>query len=159
MSQKLEFLKVIDTATATDINHWCTAVDSARWVRRNFLSTPRAVGNATCGYDFCGHNQMSKELKEKLFDIAPTFDGFPLAETAINRYNVGDYIGQHRDRDLYRLNLVISLQETGDGLMIDDTGEFIEDKLGYGVLIKGVGPVHSVPPVKNIRYSLIYLYE
>lgn len=159
MSQKLELINIFTDDMATQIKNHCADIESSRWVRRNELGPARAIGDATCGYDFCGHNQMPKVLKEKLFDIAPKFNGFTLGEVAINRYNIGDYVGKHRDRDLYRLNLVISLQESGDGLMIDDTDEFIEDKLGQGVLITGVGPTHSVPPVKNIRYSLVYLYE
>lgn len=159
MSQKLELIDVFTKDTATEIKVECEDIESPRWVHRSSLEIPRAVNDATCRYDFCGHSQMPKSLKEKLFNLAPKFDGFELGEIAINKYNVGDFIGKHRDRDLYRLNLVVSLQEMGDGLMIDDIGEFIEDKLGQGVLIKGVGPVHSVPPVKHVRYSLVYLYE
>lgn len=159
MSQKLELINAFTSDIANEIRELCFEIDQARWVQRNVLGFPRAVGDATCRYDFCGHSQMSSNLREKLFALAPFFEGYTLGEVAINRYKIGDYVGKHRDRDLYRLNLVISLQEAGDGLMIDDMGEFIEDKLGQGVLIKGVGPAHSVPPVKNIRYCLIYLYE
>ena len=159
MSQKLQLINIFTKDMANGIKDQCADIESPRWVHRDKLGAPRVVGDATCRYDFCGHNQMPRSLREKLFDLAPKFEGFQLGEVAINRYNIGDYVGKHRDRDLYRLNLVVSLQETGDGLMIDDTGEFIEDKLGQGVLIKGVGPVHSVPPVKNVRYSLVYLYE
>lgn len=159
MSQKLELIDIFTESMANEIKDHCVDIESSRWVRRTELGPSRAIGNTSCGYDFCGHNQMPIFVKEKLFDIAPKFDGFELGEIAINRYNIGDYVGKHRDRDLYRLNLVISLQEAGDGLMIDDTDEFIEDKLGQGVLITGVGPAHSVPPVKSVRYSLVYLYE
>lgn len=159
MSQKLELINIFKVDMVNDIRDRCQIIEDARWSHRSVLGFPRAVGDATCRYDFCGHNQMPKDLKEKLFNIAPKFDGYKLNETAINRYNIGDYIGKHKDRDLYRLNLVIALQENGDGIMIDDTGEFIEDKLGQGILIEGVGPTHSVPPVKNVRYSLVYLYE
>ena len=68
-------------------------------------------------------------------------------------------MGPHKDRDVHRKNVVISLQEKGDGLLLDESNEFIEDRLGQGVVITGVGPVHSVPSVKNERYSLIFLYE
>lgn len=159
MSQKLILVDVFKKDMITEIRTMCQYIEPARWSHRTVLGFPRAVGNSDCRYDFCGHNQMPVDLKEKLINHAPKFEGFNLNEVAINRYNIGDYIGKHKDRDLYRLNLVIALQENGDGLLIDDTGEFIEDKAGQGVLIEGVGPVHSVPPVKNTRYSLVYLYE
>ena len=150
---------MLDRDTAADIRTVVESLEPARWVNRSHLAYGRSVEGSTCCYDFCGHKQMPFSLRDELKSLAPKFDGFPLAEIAINRYKVGDFIGKHRDRDLYRLNLVISLQELGDGLLIDDENMFIEDVIGQGVLIKGVGPVHSVPPVKNQRYSLIYLYE
>lgn len=159
MKERPTVSKMIDREVAIEIRDSIESLDSARWVNRSHLAYGRSVEGSTCCYDFCGHKQMPEKLRTDLKLLAPTFDGFPLAEIAINRYKVGDYIGKHRDRDLYRINLVISLQELGDGLMIDDENLFIEDVIGQGVLFKGVGPVHSVPPVKNQRYSLIYLYE
>lgn len=159
MSQELQYLNVFNSDTVDKIKKICNTIEPARWTRRTALAFPRAIGNSSCRYDFCGQSQMSADIKEQLTSLAPTFDGFPLAEVALNRYNIGDYIGNHRDRDLYRLNLVISLQADGDGLEINSTNEFIEDRAGQGVLITGVGPIHSVPPVKHLRYSLIYLYE
>jgi hypothetical protein len=102
---------------------------------------------------------MPADVKDLLKSLAPNYKDFPLREIAINRYNVGDYIGQHKDADLYRKNLVIALQAEGDGLYIDASDTFIEDVEGQGVLITGVGPIHSVPTVKKLRHCLIYLYE
>jgi hypothetical protein len=102
---------------------------------------------------------MPKNAKDRLKELAPEYKDYLLAEIAVNRYKPGDYIGKHRDRDFYRRNLVIALQANGDGLQIDNPLEFIEDVAGQGVLIEGVGPVHSVPPVNQTRYCLIYLYE
>jgi hypothetical protein len=159
MNRKLEILQIFDKEITKEIKTKIISLESSRWVKRTDLSTRRAVGNSSCNYDFCGHKQMPNDLREELKNLAPTFNSFPLSEIAVNRYNVGDYIGKHKDRDLHRLNLVISLQEDGDGLYIDDEERFIEDVEGQGVMFKGVGPTHSVPPVKNLRYSLIYLYE
>lgn len=159
MSQKLELIKVLNEDTAIEIREHCSNLDNARWIHRSELKFPRAVGNSSCRYDFCGDSQMPNNLKDMLVAIAPKFDEFFLSEVGINRYQVGDFIGKHRDKDLYRMNVVVSLQENGDGLMIDDEHRFIEDRLGQGICIKGVGPVHSVPPVNQIRYTLIYLYE
>lgn len=159
MKEKLTISKIFDRQTATEIRNSIESLEPARWVNRSYLQYGRSVEGSGCCYDFCGHKQMPEKMRTDLKNIAPQYDGFPLAEIAVNRYKVGDFIGKHRDRDLYRLNLVIALQESGDGLLIDDENVFVEDVIGQGVLFKGVGPVHSVPPVKNQRYSLIYLYE
>ena len=90
MSQKLTFLNIFDKAVAEGIRKRCDEVESLRWSLRNTLGFPRAVDGSTCRYSFCGHNQMTSELKEFLSNLAPTFDGFPLYEVAINRYNPGD---------------------------------------------------------------------
>ena len=44
-----------------------------------------------------------------------------------------------------------------DGLMIEDTFHPLRE--GRMTVFKGAGLLHSVPPVKNERYTLIYLYE
>ena len=135
------------------------SIEEPRWRRRDYLEPGRAINGSTCSYDFCGQAQMSRDCRNILKEYAPKFENYVLAEIAINRYRIGDYIGTHKDRDYYRRNLVIALQELGDGLLIEDTNEFIQDVEGQGVLIEGVGPAHSVPPVKHQRYCLVYLYE
>jgi len=102
---------------------------------------------------------MPKELREYFKKIAPVYRDFFLSEIAINKYQPGDYIGPHRDRHDFRRNLVVSLQTSNDGLLIDETDQFIRDEAGQGVLIEGIGPIHSVPSTTQVRYSLIFLYE
>jgi hypothetical protein len=159
MNQKLEIIPVFDKNIAKKIRSKISSLEPSRWINRMDLSQRRAIGDSDCNYEFCGHKQMPVELKKELKELAPKFESFPLSEIAINRYNVGNYIGKHKDKDLHRLNLVISLQEDGDGIYIDDEEKFIEDVAGQGIMFRGIGPAHSVPPVKSLRYSLIYLYE
>jgi hypothetical protein len=134
-------------------------IEDERWITRTELSAGRGINGAKCHYDFCGHSQMDLKTRNSLKKTAPSFENFSLAEVCVNRYKVGDFIGEHRDRHIYRRNLVISLQQLGDGLLINESNTFIEDKLGQCVMFEGIGPSHSVPTVKNNRYSLIYLYE
>lgn len=157
--QHLDLSNILEPELAEDIRSEAERLEDFRWTRRSNLEPGRSISGSTCQYDFCGHAQMPVNLKVKLKELAPVYKDFPLAEIAINRYRVGDYIGKHKDRDLHRLNLVIALQQKGDGVFIDDEDLFIEDKTGQGVLFKGIGPAHSVPSVKNLRYCLIYLYE
>lgn len=151
--------KIFEKELSLKILELIKNIEEPRWVPRKKLEPGRGINGATCSYDFCGQAQMSREQKSFLEEIAPDYKDFPLAEVAVNRYNVGDYLGKHRDRHYYRKNLVIPLQEKGDGLYIDDTDSFFEDKTGYGFIFEGIGPAHSVPIVKNLRYTLIYLYE
>lgn len=132
--------------------------DSNYWTRRTDL-TRRSVDGSSCEYDFMSMSYMPKDLKEYLLEVAPRENGYFIGEVCVNRYNKGDYIGKHRDRDYHRMNRVISLQAEGDGLYIEDDNVFIEDAVGQAVTITGVGPVHSVPAVKNKRHVLIVLYE
>lgn len=159
MAKALSTFNAFDLATSAELRKIAEAIDPLRWKTRHGLSPGRGIDNATCRYNFCGHAQMDDTTKNMLKKLAPVFDDCKLAEIAINKYQVGDYLGKHKDRHYYRKNIVIALQASGDGLYIDDTGEFIEDKLGQGVIFEGIGPAHSVPPVKNERYVLIYLYE
>lgn len=151
--------KYLDNKTAAKAREYAESLEEPRWVKRKTLTPPRQVDGSSCSYDFCGHSQMPKHIVEFLKSIAPHFDNHRLAEIALNRYNIGDYLGKHRDFDYYRKNLVIALQDGNDGLTINDNDEFIKDSLGEGVCIDGIGPVHSVAPVNKKRYSLVYLYE
>jgi len=159
MVKALSKFKVFDKDHVFKIKELAESIDDLRWTTRTVLSAGRGIDGASCHYDFCGHAQMDNDTKNKLKDFAPKFENFRLAEIALNRYNIGDFLGKHKDRHYYRRNLVIALQEEGDGLYIDDTNEFIKDVLGQGVMFEGIGPAHSVPPVKNKRFVLIYLYE
>jgi hypothetical protein len=133
-------------------------IEEPRWSLRKSLEG-RSIEGSTCHYWFCGNAQMTKDDVEFLKSIAPTFDNYWLKEIAVNKYNVGDFIGKHKDKHYYRKNMVIALQDLGDSLYFDDLNETIPDVKGQAVVLDGIGPAHSVPPVKNQRYSLIYLYE
>jgi len=159
MAKALSTFNVFDKTTVAEIHQLVKSIDNLRWTTRTMLTSGRGIDNATCRYDFCGHSQMDIDTKNKLKSLAPKFENSQLAEIAVNRYNPGDFLGKHKDRHFYRKNIVIALQENGDGLFVDDTGEFIEDVAGQAVLFEGIGPAHSVQPVKNERFVLIYLYE
>ena len=158
-SNCLEVKQLLSKDDAVKILNSIKEIEEPRWFTRDAFAPGRGQTGSTCKYDYCNQIHMSKDTVEFLKQYAPEYDNFFFGEVAVNRYNVGDYIGPHRDRDIYRRNIVISLQENGDGLFVDDTEEFIEDKAGQAVIIDGIGPVHSVPKVKNERYSLIFLYE
>lgn len=150
----------LETDIVDEINNRIQDLEELRWVRRTNLGRGRGiVDSADCAYDFLGDKQMPKELKDFLESVAPKAGIFGLKEICINRYRKGDYIGPHKDKDLYIKNIVISLQDSSDGLYVNDTDEFIKDKKGQAVWFTGVGPTHSVPPVKEERHVLIYLYE
>lgn len=151
--------QIFDKNTANIILQLIKKLESARYIKRNILPVGRGIDGSSCNYNFCGEMSMPKDLRKYLREIAPTYKDALLGEVAINKYDVGDFIGKHKDRDLYRYNLTIALQELGDGLYVDDYESFIEDIAGQGVLFEGVGPAHSVPKVKYERYCLIYLYE
>jgi hypothetical protein len=159
MVQGLTVFKMFNLDQVSIAKEAISKIENERWVTRTDLALGRGIDGATCHYDFCGHAQMSAEVKSTLKLLAPKFKDFTLAEVCVNRYNITDYIGKHRDRHIYRRNLVISMQELGDGLLLDETNEMVNDKIGQAVLFEGIGPIHSVPPVKNQRFSLIYLYE
>lgn len=129
----------------------------ARWVKRTQLQVGRGVNSLDCSYSCVLNTGFGKDYLKRLSDIAPEIEGAKLAEVVVNRYDLGDYIPEHWDRTLYLYNMLINLQTGTDGIVID--GVFYPDEIGRAVIFKGAGTVHSVPPVKQTRYTLIYLYE
>lgn len=159
MEKALSTFNVFDKTTVNELKLLAESIDNLRWTSRTTLTAGRSINGSSCQYKFCGHSQMPLDIKSKFKILAPKFENYKLAEIALNKYDIGDFLGKHKDRHYYRKNLVIALQESGDGLYINDTDEFIEDVAGQAVEFTGIGPAHSVPPVKNKRYVLIYLYE
>jgi hypothetical protein len=159
MLPELQIYKIFEREMALQLFDLAQNIEEPRWTKRNMLSPGRGLEGSSCEYYFCGHSQMKKEVKDNLKSLAPRFQGYQLAEIAINKYNKSNYLGKHRDRHRYRKNIVISLQENEDGLFLDEHEKFIKDELGQAVVFNGIGPVHSVPPVKKLRFTLIYLYE
>jgi len=130
----------------------------ARWLKRDKMEYIRADGDdLSCSYSIALNKALGKECLQKLTDMAPEFEGSKLAEVVVNRYEPGDYLPSHKDKTLYTHNLLISLQDGEDGIKIED--KFYPDEIGRAVIFKGIGVTHSVPPVINTRYTLIYLYE
>jgi hypothetical protein len=129
----------------------------ARWIKRTQLQVGRGVNSLDCSYSCVLNEGFGKQYLSRLQDAAPEIEGARLAEVVVNRYDPGDYIPAHWDRTLYLYNMLINLQTGSDGIVIDD--EFYPDEIGRAVIFKGAGTVHSVPQVKETRYTLIYLYE
>lgn len=150
--------QVLSSEQVIQVLDCISQLEEARWIKRTYLDPGRGLAGESCCYDYCGHRQLPKWMQQFFIKMAPIYKDCYLDEVAINRYNKGDFIGKHQDRHAFRRNVVISLQQAGDGVYVDQEERFIEDKIGQAVEITGIGPVHSVPPVKNLRYSLIYLY-
>jgi len=100
---------------------------------------------------------MPKELREILWGLAPKIEGCPLAEVCANRYEPGNGMPEHVDRAYYRHNMVIALNNDGDGIEI--SGVFHPDQPGKGVVFPMRSEPHAVPPVATRRYVLIFLYD
>ena len=127
------------------------------WYHRDKINSRPTKGDPTASYFFLGDRQQPKELRDYLFDLAPTIDGAKPDEACINRYEVGYGMPEHIDQALYRFNMVIALCDHGDGLVVD--GKLYVDSPGKGLILPCVSPPHEVPPVQHKRYTLIYLYE
>lgn len=132
-------------------------IHPARWVKRTELQVGRGVSNLSCSYSCALNKTLGVDYLQRLAALAPEMPGAKVVEIVVNRYEVGDYIPDHRDRAHYKYNMVIAVQECGDGIQILDT--FYPDVAGRACIFEGIGPTHSVPPVKHKRYVLIYLYE
>lgn len=155
----LEVYKTIKEQTVDEIKKQLANLDNSVWIRRESLGRGRGLISGTdCSYDFLSEQDMPKSLLSTLKDNAPEC-AYNLYEVCVNRYQKGDYLGPHKDMDMSIKNIVVSLDNSNNGLLNNETDEFIADKKGQAVYFTGVGPIHSVPPVKDLRYVLIYLYN
>ncbi|MOA69051.1 hypothetical protein D3C78_1970140 [compost metagenome] len=64
---------------------------------------------------------------------------------------------EHIDIALYRHNMVVALNDQGDG--VECSGEFFPDVPGRATIFPARSEPHAVPPVKHLRFVLLCLYE
>ncbi|BDR26932.1 hypothetical protein RVBP20_1730 [Pseudomonas phage sp. NK1] len=148
---------VFSAEFAADLVSYLDTLEDSWWFNRKKINSIPTKGITECDYWFLGHNQMPVELRELLFHIAPKVEGAWLGEVLINRYEIGTGMPEHIDQAVYRYNMVIALNDNGDGITIN--GEFYQDVPGRATIFPIRSEPHEVPPVKNKRYVLIYLYE
>lgn len=130
----------------------------ARFVKRDKMDYVRATSNdLDCSYNVALNETLGKVALEKLKSLAPEFEGSTLAEVVVNKYEPGDFMPEHIDKTTYTYNVLINLQSSEDGIQIEDT--HYPDEEGRAIIFNKLGVKHSVPPVKNLRYTLMYLYE
>lgn len=133
-----------------------TVPDCYFYNRKKINSIP-TQGTTEANYLFMGDKQMPKELAEYLFALAPKIPTCKLAEACVNRYDVGMGMPEHVDLARYRHNMVVALNDCGDGIEIQ--GEFVADVPGEGICFPSRSVPHRVPPVQHKRYVLVFLYE
>lgn len=129
----------------------------SHWYHRLKINSIPTQGTTEADYWFLGDRQMPKELRELVWSLAPTIERVPLGEVCINRYEPGNGMPEHIDRALYRHNMVIALNQDGDGIEI--SGVFYPDEAGKGVVFPIKSEPHRVPPVGTRRYVIIFLYD
>lgn len=127
------------------------------WVNRKKINSIPTKGTTEADYWFLGDRQMPKELRELVWELAPEIERCPLGEVCVNRYEPGNGMPEHMDRAQYRHNMVIALNNDGDGIEI--SGVFHPDEPGKGVVFPIKSEPHSVPPVATRRYVIIFLYD
>lgn len=157
LAQELLPVEAFSAQTSKNLIDYMEELPIERWFHRLKINSKPTKGDPTADYWFMGDRQMPKELRDHLFDLAPTIDGEKPTEACVNRYEVGNGMPEHIDIAMYRYNMVIALSDHGDGLLIE--GEFHVDEPGKGVIMPFKSPPHEVPPVTHRRYTLIYLYE
>lgn len=157
LAQELLRVDVFSPEVCKSIVEYVETLPETRWYFRGKINSLPTTQGVKASYWFLGDKQQPKELSDYLFKIAPRIDGQAPVEACINRYHVGDYMPEHIDIALFRHNMVVQLTDTGDGLLLGD--EFVKDVPGKATIFPANSGPHSVPPVKALRYILIYLYE
>jgi Rps23 Pro-64 3,4-dihydroxylase Tpa1-like proline 4-hydroxylase len=139
-------------------NRVLSLCDSLPWKRYDFES-PTGIPFHYSGYGVHPSNPLYSELMAYLLEAAPEFANLNVT-ISINKYEVGDYMGKHRDRMPTRLRtFLVQLSEpdsyVGGDLIVDDYA--IARNQGSIVLFNSQDIWHSVGEVTNgIRYSIVF---
>lgn len=132
--------------------------DSFTWKRYDFQS-PTGIPFHYSGCAVRKADPFYQELMDYLLQTAPEFVEFNVT-ISINKYEVGDYMGRHRDRmPIRRRTFLVQLSEPssyeGGDLTVDD---FVSSReQGIVNLFDSQDIWHSVSEVtKGIRYSIVF---
>jgi len=122
--------------------------------------------------------QFSRECFDDIFSkhLDIPFNGLPVKEVQLNKYEVGNFIPPHQDMQRSLHTIIVPLQnDYQNKLVIGDpecyyngtsaeeseregkTKSFPDIK-GNGYRFDGAHVIHWVPPVKSKRYSATFLY-
>lgn len=156
MGEEVSRVVVFSKEQCRDLLEDIENIHPLRWARRTKINSLPTQGDPTSDYFFLGDRQQEKEFNKKLRAMAPVYPGLELSQACINRYDPGQYMPEHIDWSTNRVNMVVALNEDGDGVEIK--GVFSPDVQGEAVVFYDKSPPHRVPPVKNQRYVVIYLY-
>jgi hypothetical protein len=115
------------------------------------------------------------DLWEKYF-VNVEIDGFPVKEVQINKYEQGSFIPPHVDKGMSLHTIIVPLQTNSENKLVfgdpdvyynntclDDAVKnglvkIFRDEKGVGYHFEGTTPIHWVPPVNKLRYSLVMLF-
>ena len=130
--------------------------DSLQWVPFTFLVPDEDSEEVSIKYAKCVLNTLPPEMLTYILDAAPMYNGTEAHAVVINRYLPGDFILPHVDRGNFCYLITVPLQTGVDGITVD--GIFYQDEVGMGLPLKRKELWHHVSPVKELRYSMLYLY-
>lgn len=145
------------TDTARLIVDMLDQLPESYWLHRPQIHSIPTQGTRDSDYWFLSDRGIPREMRALLEACAPKIKGAMLDEVCVNRYLPGGGMPEHIDSAFVRFNLVVALNDCGDGVEI--SGTFYPDVPGEATVFPLRSEPHRVPPVKHKRYVLIYLYD
>jgi predicted 2-oxoglutarate/Fe(II)-dependent dioxygenase YbiX len=139
-------------------NRVLSLCDSWTWKRYDFQS-PSGIPFHYSGSAVRRNDPLYKELLDYLLQVEPEFANYDVS-ISINKYEVGDYMGKHRDRMPTRLRtFLVQLSEPssyeGGDLTVDD--KISSREQGATNTFDSQEVWHSVGKVlSGIRYSIVF---
>ena len=146
--------KLIEPEVAADLHEKLNSLDDAYFVDRSIYNQNKGLKGEVGQYLSMGPRAMPKELRKTLEALAPKRD-FPLTEVLVNKYRKGDFIPAHIDNSGNRHCLLLSLQDSEEGLSYSKG--VLTNQAGW-VKELPASEVHWVEPVQEPRFTVLFLY-
>ena len=123
--------------------------------------------------------QFSRECFRDIFleHLDIEFNGFPVKEVQLNKYEAGHFIPPHKDMQHSLHTVIVPLQDNKNNKLVTGDQECYYDNIpteesdkqnktksfpdvkGVGYRFDGNSVIHWVPPVVAKRYSATFLYS
>jgi len=139
-------------------------LDEGYWVDKSKNIINYGINGEIGKYSAIHYESIPNDIKEKILEIIPKHDKFPINNFMINRYKKDEgFLPFHSDLvETLAFSIVFLTETNGDGLSYKDRGEIVkvQDKIGSYVIPNTLNLVHGVPePVSEDRYTIITVYR
>ena len=149
-------IQMLSEENCKAIVHELNTTKDSQWIHQKMVHPAEKQTAVVMSHYKCISSTLPEGFWAWLLNIGPVYSEMKVRNVVIVRYFAGDYIPPHVDFGNFAHLISVPLQTGPDGITVNNV--YYNDEAGMGIYVNRNKDVHSVAPVKELRYSLLFLY-